>query len=71
MAETFAYYTDHSRDFVIFESSTCCLVEPDLSEDGAIAEAAGILEKIVSFHPDFHTYWMDDGNLLVGYNHPA
>ena len=71
IARTFAYYNDHARDFVMFKYTTCCLVASGQTDADAIAEAKGILDKIISFHPDFRTYWMDDGHFMVGYNHPA
>ena len=71
IARTFAYYNDHARDFVMFKHTTCCLVATGQSEDDAIAEGKDVLNKIINFHPDFRTFWMDDGHFMVGYNHPA
>jgi hypothetical protein len=65
------YYTNGKRDFAVFTHGTCVIVTNGLSEAGAISEANAILAKIFHYHPDMNPRQMDDGNVGVGYNHPA
>jgi hypothetical protein len=66
-----SYYTDRRRDFVVFAHGTCVIVSSGLSEEDATAEAHDVLAKILKFHPDMNPRPMDDGNIMVQYNHPA
>jgi hypothetical protein len=65
------YYTNNKRDFAVFRYGTCVLLEDDLSDSQAVAAAKGVLHDIFQYHPDFKPLDMDDGNVLVTYNHPA
>jgi len=69
--ERFTYYTDGEKDFVIFKNGTCVIVSDNLTDDQASNEAIEILGKIFNYHPDMNPLPMDDGNILVQYNHPA
>ncbi|WGW04785.1 hypothetical protein [Tropicibacter oceani] len=69
--ERFRHYSNGESDFVVFRHSTCCIVPNGLSAAEAESSATEILEKVINFHPDFTLYEMDDGNVLVGYRHPA
>ena len=71
IADRFAYYTDHKRDFVVFSNGTCVLVADGLSDAEATKEAKEVIAKIFNYHPDMNPLPMDDGNILVQYNHPA
>jgi len=66
-----SYYTDRKRDFVVFAHGTCVILANGLAEDAAVAQATAILSKIYHYHPDMNPRAMDDGNILVQYNHPA
>lgn len=65
------YYADDSRDFVTFSNGTCVILEPGTADQAARAYALQTLAAIFNQHPDMHPTPMDDGNLLVRYNHPA
>jgi hypothetical protein len=65
------YYTNSKRDFVVFENGTCAIVSNGLSDQIAASAATEILDKIFRFHPDMQPLSMDDGNIIVQYNHPA
>lgn len=65
------YYTDGKRDFAVFQNGTCVVLEDGLSEHEAEASAKDVLSKIFHFHADMNPTNMDDGNVLVQYNHPA
>lgn len=69
--ETFSYFTDGNNDFVVFAYGTCVIVSEGLSEEQAITEAKETIAKIFNYHPDMNPAPMDDGNILVRYNHPA
>jgi hypothetical protein len=71
VVERIAYYTDGKRDFVIFQNGTCVILEDDLSDTEAKAVSLKVLSDIIHFHPDMNPSPMDDGNVLVRYNHPA
>lgn len=65
------YYTDQGSDLVIFAHGTTVILPDGLTDEEAVEFAHLTLEQIVSFHPDMRPMPMDDGNMLVGYNHPA
>ena len=65
------YYTNGKKDFVVFTHGTCIILEDGLSDAGASAFALKTLAEILGFHPDMNPAAMDDGNILVRYNHPA
>jgi len=65
------YYWDGKIDFVVFRNGTCVLLDSGLSDADAKAFALKTLADIFGFHPDMNPANMDDGNILVRYNHPA
>jgi hypothetical protein len=71
ISERLHYYTNEKRDFVVFENGTCAIVADGLSDQAASAAAMGVLSQIFHFHPDMKPTNMDDGNVLVRYNHHA
>ena len=68
---TFVYYSNGKRDFVIFKNCTIVLVQDGLDDENAANAAKLVLNNIFGYHPDMHPQSMDDGNILVTYNHPA
>lgn len=66
-----SYYLDDRADFVIFQNGTTVVLPEGLNDAQAIAHAKRVLDAVYNFHPDFHPMAMDDGNLLIKYNHPA
>ncbi len=68
---TFAYYTDKQNNFVVLGHGTCVIFADGLSDAQAIASAEATLTAIINYHPDMNPAAMDDGNILVRYNHPA
>jgi len=71
IVDRFAYYTDGGKDFVVFTHGTCAIVSDGLSDTEAAEEAMGIVSQIFNYHPDMNPRNMDDGNILISYNHPA
>lgn len=71
IVERMVYYTDGKKDFVTFAHGTCAVVPDNLADDDAIAAATKVLSDIFNYHPDMNPVEMDDGNILVRYNHPA
>src|SRR5262245_16276153 len=71
IVERLAYYTDGKCDFAVFENGTCVILPDGLSEQDAKVAANEVLSKIFNYHPDMNPVPMDDGNILVQYNHPA
>lgn len=71
VSERLRYYTDNRRDFVVLRYGTCVILEPDTGDEAARDFALQTLANIVGYHPDMIPTPMDDGNLLVRYNHPA
>ena len=65
------YYTDGKRDFTVFGNGTCVILDAGLSDQTARAFSLKTLSDIFNYHPDMTPTPMDDGNLLVRYNHPA
>src|SRR4051794_19279400 len=71
IVERIKYYTNGRSDFAVFQYGTCVLLENDLSDERAEQFAKEVLNRIFSQHPDMQPLEMDDGNVLVSYNHPA
>ena len=71
IVERIKYYTNESRDFAIFEHGTCVVLEEGLSDDAARDFSLEVLRLIFHAHPDMNPMTMNDGNVLVRYNHPA
>lgn len=71
VADRVSYYFDGKRDFAIFQNGTCVVLEDSLAESDAKAFSLKVLSDIIHFHPDMNPSAMDDGNILVRYNHPA
>ena len=69
--ERLKHYTNGTRDIAVFENGTCVVLEDGLCDEDAEAYAKAALSKIFNFHPDMNPTNMDDGNILVRYNHPA
>ena len=71
IVERVSYYTDRKRDFAVFKNGTCAILSPGLSDAAGSEEARAILHKIFHFHVDMNPRQMDDGNIIIQYNHPA
>ena len=71
IADRFRLYFENSYDFVMFQHTTCCAVPLDLSDDEAEQTALAILKRIIGYHPDMNPRQMNDGNVVISYNHPA
>lgn len=69
--DRFRYYTGNKKDFVVFKHGTCVLVSDGLTDEQAGKEAVETVSKIFNYHPDMNPKNMDDGNILIFYNHPA
>jgi hypothetical protein len=67
-----AYYTNGTNDFAVFRHGTCVILpENELDDDQAKRIAKAVLNKIYTYHPDMNPRPMDDGNIVIQYNHPA
>ena len=69
--DRFRYYTDGDKDFVVLKHGTCVVVSDGLSDEDAEKEALETVSEIFNYHPDMDPKDMDDGNILIFYNHPA
>ncbi len=69
--ERIKYYTDNQKDIAVLKHGTCVILSDDLSDNDAQQYAFEVLHHIYHFHPDMNPVDMDDGNILVQYNHPA
>ena len=65
------YYTDGKRDLVVFKHGTIVVLEENMSDIVAKEYALNVLSKIYNYHPDMNPLNMDDGNIMVQFNHPA
>lgn len=66
-----SYYSNGQNDFVVLRNGTCVILDPGRSDEQAEADAKKVLASILGYHPDMNPTPMDDGNILVRYNHPA
>jgi hypothetical protein len=71
LIEKFEFYTNYQRDFVVLEHGTIVTLKAGLDDAAAVDFARRTLEAIINFHPDVNPSWMNDGNVMVQYNHPA
>ena len=71
IADRMSYYWNRTRDFAILRHGTCVILEPGLTDAQAYATGLDVLSRIFNAHPDMNPTSMDDGNILVSYNHPA
>jgi hypothetical protein len=65
----FQYYADGKKDFAVFSNGTVAILPLGLSDADAEAHANDALHKVFYAHLDMNPRNMDDGNVLVGYNH--
>lgn len=68
--DRFRYYIDDKKDFVVLKLGTCVLVADGLSDQQAAKDAVETVSRIFNYHPDMSPQPMDDGNILISYNHP-
>ncbi|MBI5622537.1 MAG: tetratricopeptide repeat protein [Elusimicrobia bacterium] len=66
-----AYYTNHKHDFVVFEHGTCVLIEDGLTDEQASTQAAEVLSALLHDRVHMTSNRMDDGNMMVYYQHTA
>jgi len=71
IVDRISYYSNGKADFAVFKNGTCVMLEAELSDEDAKAFALKTLSDIFHYHPDMNPTPMDDGNILVRYNHPA
>ena len=72
IVERARYYYGDRFDLVFFKHGTCALAAGEPMEDAAlIAYGLEVLAAVFNAHPDFDPKPMQDGNVLVTYNHPA
>jgi hypothetical protein len=71
LVERMEYYSDSKKDFVIFRYGTIVILPEQLNDNESKKYALETLSKIYNYHPDMNPINMDDGNILVQYNHPA
>ena len=69
--ERMIYYFDDSTDIVIFKHGTAVVLPDGLNDDDAREFALKTLSEIYNYHVDLNPRYMDDGNILISYNHPA
>jgi hypothetical protein len=69
IAERLRHYTNGIRDFALFTHGTIAILPSGLTETQAEIHAKEALAKVFHAHPDMHPLQMNDGNILVRYNH--
>ena len=63
------YYTNGKKDFAVFENGSIAILPDGLSDSDAVSHAKTALHQVFYAHPDMHPLHMDDGNILIRYNH--
>lgn len=63
--ERFAYYTDQKSPFVVIGDYSVVLTEWKSTEEQLIEDAIHEMTTITNSHPDFNSYIMDDGNVMI------
>lgn len=69
IVERVKYYTNQTRDFAVFQHGTIAILPNGMDNQAAADHAKEALQKVFHAHPDMHPLNMDDGNVLVRYNH--
>jgi hypothetical protein len=69
IAETFAYYFDQKKSFVLFRHGTCVVVPADVAN--VEPQAIEILTEVINNHVDMNPRKMDDGHWTVSYSRPV
>ncbi len=69
--ERMVYYTDGKDDIAVFKNGTLVKLPAELSYEDATKYALNVLSEIFNYHPDMNPTPMDDGNIVIQYNHPA
>ena len=69
IADRLKHYTNGSKDFAIFRHGTVAILPDGLADDTAELHAKDALHKVFHAHPDMRPLNMNDGNILVHYNH--
>jgi hypothetical protein len=69
LIERAQYYTDAKRDFAVFTHGTIAILPLGLSHEVACKHALDALHAVFRAHLDMNPRSMDDGNILIGYNH--
>ncbi|MCP4356316.1 MAG: hypothetical protein GY793_11980 [Proteobacteria bacterium] len=69
--ERVVYYSNNGKDIVMFKNGTAVIVPDNLTDKEVKAYALKTLSEILNYHPDMNPLNMDDGNILIQYNHPA
>ena len=67
--ERFRHYTDQKCDFAVFANGTVVILPDGLSDTEAEGHAKDALHKVFHAHLDMYPLNMNDGNILVRYNH--
>lgn len=71
IVDRMTYYADQKPDLAVFKNGTCVILDEGLQDEEAQRFALKTLNDILHYHPDMHPTAMDDGNILIRYNHPA
>lgn len=69
LVERLRHYTNGTRDFAVFTHGTLAILPSGLETIEAEMYAKEALRQVFHAHPDMQPLLMDDGNVLVRYNH--
>lgn len=69
ITERIRFYTNGSRDFVVFAYGTIAILPNGLSDAEADKHAKQSLHSVFHAHPDMNPLNMKDGNIIVQYRH--
>jgi hypothetical protein len=69
VVKSLCHYTNGKKDFAVFRFGTFALIPNGLDDSDAIALALRSLHNVFHAHVDMRNADMDDGNVLVSYNH--
>lgn len=69
VTERFRHYTDGEHDFAVFTNGTVAILPAGLTDQEATELALNSLNKVFHAHPDMNPMPMQDGNILIRYNH--
>lgn len=67
--DRFTYYYDEKRAFVVIDEHTVVVIEAPSTHEEMISFAKEAMYKTANSHPDFTSYIMDDGNVLIEMNY--
>jgi len=64
--DKFSYYFNNQKTFAVVGDNTVIAITKQAAHDEIIEICRQSMQSLLNTHPDFSSYIMDDGNVMVG-----